>query len=179
MIIIYNCYGGTHSSILTSSVHLNILPNNDIPTKEKILELKYFNKLTYKDMGKLILHGVDNEGNKVYSLGRGTSKAIIPALRNLSKELSSMNDNSDSFIYVNTSPTVPLSMTFGGFFSRGLKLDFLGVPLLVRGAKKSYKDVISLCETTKKLCKDYNSSKVIIDIDKKGNVTIEKLPISY
>lgn len=59
----------------------------------------------------------------------------------------------EKIIFSNTSPTVPLSMTFGGLFSRGLKIDFIGVPLLVKGAKQSYKNVIELVNNTKKVAK--------------------------
>ena len=69
----------------------------------------------------------------------------------------------EKIIFSNTSPTVPLSMTFGGLFSRGLKIDFLGVPLLVKGAKKSYKNVIELVNHTKKRAKKDKSGIIILD----------------
>lgn len=83
MIFIYNCYGGTHSSSLASAVHLKKLPLDRIPTREEILGTEYFNKLKYKDMGRIIYRGTDEEGNKVFSVGRGTSKVLIPCLKNL------------------------------------------------------------------------------------------------
>ncbi len=41
-------------------------------------------------------------------------------------------------------------MTIGGFFSRGLKIDFIGVPLLILGAKQCGKRINQLVEHTKK-----------------------------
>jgi hypothetical protein len=35
MVIIYNCYGGTHSSILASAIHLKKLPIDRIPSKQE------------------------------------------------------------------------------------------------------------------------------------------------
>jgi len=116
MVIIYNCYGGTHSSILASAVHLKKLPSDRVPSKQEILSLEYFNKLTYKDMGRLIFHGTDEEGNRVYTIGRGTSKALIPAMRNLAIELYRQSAIKEGFAFINCSPTVPLTMTIGGFF---------------------------------------------------------------
>jgi hypothetical protein len=83
LIYIYNCYGGTHSSSLASAVHLKKLPLDRIPTTEEILGTDYFNKLNSKDMGKIIYRGTDDEGNKVYTIGRGTSRILIPCLKDL------------------------------------------------------------------------------------------------
>ncbi|MDF2839722.1 MAG: hypothetical protein K0Q99_493 [Clostridia bacterium] len=171
MIIIYNCYGGTHSSILTSSVHLGILPSDSIPSKQELLNTKYFNKLRYKDMGTLIFHGVDEYGNKVYTIGRGTSRALIPAMRNLTMEMHKLYHVNEGFAYVNTSGTVPLPMTFGGFFSRGLKIDFIGVPLLVMGAQRSYMNMVNLAQKTKQLCLEKPDNCFIIDMNEKGQIS--------
>lgn len=54
-------------------------------------------------------------------------------------------------------------MTFGGLFSRWLKIDFIGVPLLVKGAKQSYKDIIELVKYTKKVAKEDKSEIIILD----------------
>jgi len=43
MIYIYNCYGGTHSSILAIAYHLKMLDETREPTKEEILNLPNFN----------------------------------------------------------------------------------------------------------------------------------------
>ena len=171
MIIVYNCYGGTHSSILTSAVHLGYLPSDSIPSKKEILNTKYFNKLHYKDMGKMIFHGEDAEGNKVYTIGRGTSKALIPAIINLTMEMHKLYNVNEGFAYINTSGTVPIAMTLGGFFSRGLKIDFIGVPLLAIGAKRSYGKVIALAQKTKQLCKQKPDNCFIIDMDQKGQIS--------
>ncbi len=172
MIIIYNCYGGTHSSILSSAIHLGLLPKDRIPSKKEILELKYFNKLTYKDMGRLIFHGIDEDGNKVYTIGRGTSKALIPAMRNLTSEFHNVYKINDTFAFINCSPTVPPTMTIGGFFSRGLKINVIGVPLLAMGARKNYFKTIELVEKTKKLCRDKYPEYTIIDLDAKGRLSL-------
>lgn len=171
MIIIYNCYGGTHSSILTSAVHLGKLPNDRIPSKKEILNTEYFNRLRYKDMGRLIFHGVDECGNKVFTIGRGTSRALIPAMRNLSLTLHKECSLNESFVFVNTSGMVPPAMTMGGFFSRGLKIDFIGVPLLAIGARQNYHKIVELANKTKKLCKEMPKECLILDMDQKGHIT--------
>ncbi len=171
MIIVYNCYGGTHSSILTSAVHLGMLPSDRVPSKQEILSTKYFNQLKYKDMGRLIFHGTDEYGNKVYTVGRGTSKALIPAMRNEVLELHRQYHLPEGFAYVNTSGTVPLAMTLGGFFSRGLKIDFIGVPLLATGAVHTYNNIIELAKKTKQVCNEKPADCVVLEMNEKGQVS--------
>ncbi len=162
MIFIYNCYGGTHSSSLAAAVHLKKLPLDRIPTKEEILNVDQFNKLTYRDMGRIIYRGTDEEGNKVFSVGRGTSKVLIPCLENLVKILHDECGLNDKIIFSNMSPTVPPTMTMGGFFSRGLKIDFIGVPLLVVGAEHAYKKVIEIVERTKESAKTLKEPVLVL-----------------
>lgn len=172
MIIIYNCYGGTHSSILASAIHLKNLPSDRIPSKHEILSLKYFNKLNYKDMGRLLFHGTDDEGNQIYTIGRGTSKALIPAMRNLSITLCKKNYLDEHFLFVNCSSTVPPLMTIGGFFSRGLHLDFIGVPLLTAGTRRTYYNISKLVEMSKEICRKNSNNNLVIDIDEKGRSSV-------
>ncbi len=80
LIYIYNCYGGTHSSALAAAYHLKKLPFSRKPSKNEILSTDCFNQLSPKEMGKLIFHGLDEEGHQVYTIGRGSSKAVIPAM---------------------------------------------------------------------------------------------------
>lgn len=147
MIFIYNCYGGTHSSSLASSIHLGILPSDRVPSREEILNTPYFDKLCYKDMGKIIYRGTDRWGNKVYTMGRGTSKVLIPAFEHLIEILGTECGLDQDVVLVNASSTVPPLMTMGGFLSRGLKLRFIGRPLLALGAQQTYFNIVELVET--------------------------------
>ncbi|MGA9287976.1 MAG: DUF3189 family protein [Anaerobacillus sp.] len=163
MIYIYNCYGGTHSSALAAAYHLNKLPLEQVPTKEEILTIDIFNKLTRSDMGRIIFHGEDVNGDKVYTIGRGGSKVLLPALNHLSLLFHDTFDMKEPVIFSNTSPTVPLAMTFGGMFARGLKINFIGVPLLVIGAKQAHQNIVDLVRYTKsqrELCK---SQSIILE----------------
>ena len=91
------------------------------------------------------------------------SKILIPGLYNLASMLHKQNLLNEKIIFSNTSPTVLLPMTFGGLFSRWLKIDFIGVPLLIKGAKKLYKNVIELVNHTKKTAKEDKSEVIILD----------------
>lgn len=166
MIFIYNCFGGTHSSSLASAVHLKKLPLDRIPTSKEILNTDQFNRLTYKDIGRIIYRGTDEEGNKVYSVGRGTSKVLIPCLKNFITILHNEYGFNEKIIFSNMTPTVTFPMTIGGFLSRGLGIDFIGVPLLVIGAQQAYRKVVEVVKYTKECAKTLNDP-VLVLINKK------------
>lgn len=163
MIYIYNCYAGTHSSALAAAYHLRKLPKDRIPSKEEILRIETFNRLTSKDMGRIIFHGTDENGDKVYTMGRSGSKVVLPAMRNLVTLLAGNEKLQDKVVFSNASPTVPLAMTFGGLFSRRLHIDFIGVPLLIKGAQQTYGNIISLVERTKNLAKSQQNLVEVLD----------------
>ena len=140
MIFIYTDFGGTHSTALAAAYHLNKLPTDRKLTKEEILNVDYFNKLKTEDMGKIIFHGIDENGNPVYTIGCGASKVVVPAMKHLGEILQNIIKVMKDY-FSNTSPTVPLPMTFGGLFSRRFHIDFIGVPLLIWGAKLSCDNV--------------------------------------
>ncbi|WP_191567342.1 DUF3189 family protein [Metabacillus idriensis] len=163
MIYIYNDYGGTHTTALAAAYHLKQLPQSERTlTSEEILNVKYFNQLTKKDFGKLIFHGNDEDGNSVYTIGRKRDKLVVPALKELTLLLQNKFHINEKIVFSNTSPTVPIVMSFGGFFSRGLKIDFIGVPLLVKGAKQCCDNVFRLVENTKQIGKTPFNENVII-----------------
>jgi hypothetical protein len=168
MIFIYNCYGGTHSSSLASAVHLKKLPLDRIPTRDEILNTDQFNKLKYKDMGHIIYRGTDEDGNKVYSVGRGTSKVLIPGLQNLIEILHKECGLNDKIVFSNMSPTVPPAMTIGGFFSRGLGINFIGVPFLVIGAKQAYMKIVEIVNYTKESAKNLDKPVLVLLNDKQN-----------
>jgi len=166
MIYIYNDYGGTHTTSLAAAYHLNKLPLNRKLTKDEILGTQYFNKLQTSDMGKLIFHGVDDEGNPVYTVGRGSSKAVIPSLKDMYAILQDRFHFTESIVFSNTSHSVPLAMTIGGLLSRRLRIHFLGVPLLVLGAKQCCLDIRRLVSYTKQFKTSKSGS--ILDLDNKN-----------
>ena len=163
MIFIYNCYGGTHTSSLASEIHLKRLPDDRRPTDDEILNAKYFNKLGYQDMRKLIFRGVDEEGNKVFTLGRGMAKTLIPFAENFINLMHSEYGFAEKFVLSNMSPTVPPFMTMGGFFSRGLGIDFLGVPLLVVGAKQAYDRIVKIVNRTREQARSFEGTVLVLE----------------
>ncbi|CAM4461492.1 DUF3189 family protein [Paenibacillus tarimensis] len=163
MIYIYNDYGGTHTTVLAASYHLKKLTEERVPTDSEVLNLPNFNKLVSRDRGKLYYHGTDDEGNRVYTIARGPSKLLVPGMVNMLAMLIDEHKLEDKIILSNTSPTVPLPMTIGGFLSRGLKMNTIGVPLILMGVKQTYQNIIDLVHHTKSAAKSASTQVVVLD----------------
>lgn len=163
MIFIYNDFGGTHTTSLAAALHLQIIKPESFPfSKEEILAVPYFNKLTKQDLGKLIFHGKDQNGNPVYTIGRKSQDLVVPSLESLGLMLFEHFKIEDRLIFSNTSPTVPKIMSIGGFFSKGLKVDFIGVPLLIKGANQCINEIYKLVENTKQMANTPEQDQIIV-----------------
>ena len=99
----------------------------------------------------------------MYTIGRRSSKLVVPAMKNLILLIQSKHQFHEQIIFSNTSPTVPLAMSIGGFLSRGLKIDFLGVPLLVIGAKQCCDNIFRLVENTKRIAQSSKEQVTILE----------------
>ncbi|MCT4570963.1 DUF3189 family protein [Bacillus thuringiensis] len=163
MIYIYTDFGGTHTTSLAAAYHLNKLPTDRKLTKEEILNVDYFNKLKTEDMGKIIFHDFDN----VFARFLLNASSLVQQL--LMRRIQSYIQDDhvhlchEKIIFSNTSPTVPLPMTFGGLFSRRFHIDFIGVPLLVWGAKICCDNIQRLVSYTKEAGRLTNDYVVILD----------------
>jgi hypothetical protein len=87
---------------------------------------------------------------------------VVPALKDLFLLLQEKYNFEERIVFSNTSPTVPFPMTIGGFFARGLKIDSIGVPLLVMGAKKCCDNVFRLVEYTKEVGNSDLGKKIVV-----------------
>ena len=164
MIYIYNDFGGTHTTSLAAAYHLKELDQSERKlTKEEILRVNYFNKLTKKDAGQILFHGIDENGDSVYTIGRRSSKLVVPAMKNLILLIQSKHQFHEQIIFSNTSPTVPVAMSIGGFLSRALKIDVLGVPLLVIGAKQCCDNIFRLVENTKRVAQSSKEQVTVLE----------------
>lgn len=162
MIYIYNDFGGTHTTSLAAAYHLRLLKLSAL-TKNDILSVPYFNQLTKKEAGQILYRGMDEENNPVYTIGRRSSKYVVPALTDLCTILLRRYGEKEKVIISNTSPTVPPLMTAGGFLSRELGIDSIGVPLLVKGAQQCHDLIFHLVEETKQVSKDSHQQVVVME----------------
>lgn len=147
MYIIYHCVGGSHSSITASSIHLGLLPTDRKPSVEELLDVPFYDTLNKEDQGRIILRGIDEFGNKVFTLSRQFyPHLIIPAIQD-AWELA--GGNRKDLLIVNTMTSVNFIMKIGGFSSRRLKLVTFGRPIVARGTIKSYDKLLKIVKDTK------------------------------
>ena len=72
--IIYSCYGGAHSSIVASAIHIGYLPINRIPTTEEISNTPYYD--AQSDSRVHLFIWVHEKLRKIYALGMGLSNRV-------------------------------------------------------------------------------------------------------
>ncbi len=149
MKIIYCCFGGAHSSVVTASIHLGYLPIDRIPTKEEILMLPFYDSAKNSEIGTPRYMGVDIKGNRVYFLGLGHARNYYMEL--LHEFYKECNIGLENDIIV-TDVTILLNFftRLGGFMSRKLNMVSIGRPLTVYGILKKYPSFVELVKNVKK-----------------------------
>lgn len=156
MIVVYHDVGGAHSTAAAANIHINKLPMDRVATKEELLKLPTFDKMTKADMGHLIYIGDDEYKNKVYTLPRQYKpNLVIPAIKDMH---SILEPNVDDLIIVDTMPTVNLLMKIGGFSSRRLHWVSFGRPIVIKGTQQAYMDIVNIVKGVKNNLKNYIKS---------------------
>lgn len=147
MHIIYHDVGGSHSSVVATYIHLNRLPIDRVPNSKEILKVPMFDKLNTKYMGRLIFHGIDEFGNRVYTLSRLYYKhPVTNAIRSI-PQMIGIDEN--EILLADTSPTVNFLMKVGGGSSRKLRFVSFGRPIVAYGTMKAYGDIVDVVNKVK------------------------------
>lgn len=146
MIIIYHCYGGAHSSVISAAIHIGMLPDNRIPDYEEIKNLPFYDKTTSKEIGIPFYFGKDKSGNRVYIMGMGSEEKRIKEILCIFLRIEK-KDNLKIHLE-NTLKNVNWIVRIGGFLSRGLGLIFPGRFLTILGLRLNYPKFI---ETVKRV----------------------------
>lgn len=142
--VIYHCYGGAHSSVVSAAIHLGLLRRDRLPSKENLLEIPSFDQSEAKDRGQLLFYGRDYRGVEVYAIGMGGGSRVLK--RTLYSFFREEGILEDRLLLVHTLSQVNLCTRVGGFLSRGLGWVSLGRPLVIRGILTSYGRFVDLVE---------------------------------
>lgn len=146
MIIIYHCFGGSHSSVTAAAVHLGLLGKNRIPSDEELMAIPYFDKTVNGDFGHIRFMGVDEYNNRIYVLGK---KALGDRCNNTLIGIGRVLGSSEKVLPVNTMTSVNWLMKLGGFSSRRLGIVWPGRNLVSYGTRKAFFDLVNLVEITR------------------------------
>ncbi|MDD3852322.1 MAG: DUF3189 family protein [Syntrophomonadaceae bacterium] len=146
MIIIYHCFGGSHSSVTAAALHLGLLEKNRIPSAEELMAIPYYDKTVNGDFGHIRFMGVDEYNNRIYVLGK---KALGDRCNNILVGISRILGASEKVIPVNTMTSVNWFMKLGGFGSRRLGIVWPGRNMVSYGTQKAFFDLVNLVEITR------------------------------
>lgn len=149
MKIIYNCFGGSHSSVTAAAIHTGRLPIDRVAKKEELLSTPYFDAQISLDHGRIRFMGYDDVGNEVYIASKHNLgsyyKKIMTVILNLTEY-----ENND-IIFVDTMPYVNIWMMIGGYLSRRLGV-LIGRAIIIYGTQLSYHRFIKLVCRIKQQC---------------------------
>jgi hypothetical protein len=145
--IIYNCFGGAHSSVTAAAIHLGLLTDISKVSAEELLNLPYFDAQEGKDHGRIRFMGFDSWGNEVYITGKKNLGMFYERIMQHLLVLS--GEKPENYIFINTMPYVNLWMVIGGYLSRRLRLKCLGRPIVILGTRKSYGKFVRLVKSVK------------------------------
>lgn len=146
MKIIYHCFGGSHSSVLASAIHLGLIDKSRLPTMEEMMAIPYYDKTSDADFGSIRFMGIDEFKNEIYVLGK---KSMGKRYANILLGIADILGVSDKLISVNCMNQVNWSMKIGGFTSRRMGLEWLGRPVLGSGSRDAFFNLVNLVEYTR------------------------------
>ncbi|MGI6226062.1 MAG: DUF3189 family protein [Peptococcales bacterium] len=136
MHIIYNCYGGSHSSVTAASIHAGLLQDNRVPTPEEFMKLPYYDQQVAKDHGYIRFIGEDEYGNKIYLTSKhNLSYHYETIMRSI---LCIAEIPNEDVVFVDTMPYVNWLMVLGGYLSRRLGLTYIGRPIVIWGTQIAF-----------------------------------------
>lgn len=147
MRIVYDDYGGAHSTPLAAALHLGLMQPDRIPTNDELMALPLFDRVTKAEQGCLVFMGADGEGHEVYIIGRGSSGIIVE--RALASGMVLAGGADACTMFVETLRHVNWWMRIGGFFSRALGWVSLGRPLVLYGTRRAFPQLVKLVDQTK------------------------------
>lgn len=136
MYIIYNCYGGSHSSVTAASIHAGLLKDNKVPTPKELMNLPYYDRQIAKDHGFIRYIGRDENGNNIYITSKhNLSHYYETIMRSI---LCIMEIPNEELVFVDTMPYVNWLMVVGGYLSRRLGLTTIGRPIVILGTQIAF-----------------------------------------
>lgn len=146
MIVIYHCFGGSHSSVTAAALHLGLIGKDHPPTMNELMALPYFDKTEDEDFGSIRFMGVDEYGNGVYVLGK---KSLGNRYSNILHGIADIMGVADQVLAVNTMTSVNWVMKIGGFISRRAGIVSVGRPIVGVGTREAFLALVNLVEITR------------------------------
>lgn len=148
MIIIFQCFGGTHTSIVAASLYTGRLSRQRAPQTRELIALPYYDRMDSSEMGKLHFIGPDKWDNPVFALGSGKWGAEIREI--LAAFLDLSGRKKQPVAVIDCLQTINSVTRIGGYISRCLGLTGIGRPLVNYGIQSGYRQLLHLVESFEK-----------------------------
>lgn len=143
-IVVYHCFGGTHSSIIAANLHLGRLPWQVLPQRDELLALPHFDKLGSDAQGLVIPQGKDEGENLVCTVSRRSEGRLLENILSSYSHLLGVE-----LLVVDALAPLGSLARVGGFLSRRWGVISLGRVLLLGDCLRVYPRFLDLVGETR------------------------------
>ncbi len=147
MIFIYNCFGGSHSSVTAAAIHLAMLTENKIPTAGELTALPFYDAQVNEDHGRIRFMGYDRQGHSVYITSKRNLKGHYETIMRKVMEIGGIDQN--DLVFIDTMPYVNIWMIVGGYLSRRLGFTLPGRKIVIYGTQQAFFKFVHLVRLIK------------------------------
>ncbi len=141
--VVYHCYGGAHTSVVSAALHLGRLPREGVLGRDDFEGLEQFDSLQTR-IGQIHHLGRDRRGVEVKALGLGGGTEVLwPLYLQL---MDVVGWKQGEIIGCHTLPAAGWLLRVGGFLSCRLRLTWLGRPLVIRGVRRAHPRLVCYVE---------------------------------
>lgn len=144
MIVIFQCYGGTHTSVVAAAIYTGRLNRMRLPAGTELENLPYFDRVAGHHVGNLHYFGHDKEQNPVFILG--SRKWGGSVIKLLAATLETEKRTGAAVAVIDCLEHVTLPVRIGGVLSRCFHLTALGRLLLKFGIRLIYPGLVMQVE---------------------------------
>lgn len=146
--IFYQCYGSTHSSVVSAAIHLGLLPSTRRPRAKELLALPLFDQVPNDQVGHPFFLGRDEAGRQIYAIGLDGQPFLLKRL--VADFLKLHGLDPEVYRFYDALSQAGFLVRLGGFLSRRLGLVTLGRPLTILGIQMNYPRFVQLVKRVKK-----------------------------
>lgn len=136
MKIFYCCWGSAHTSVVSSHIHLGLLPNHRRALFREINALKMYDRTPNSEIGTIFYVGDDSLGNQVYFMGFGPQKQLVR--QSIMDYLQLQGIDPHETMFVDAIVNATWLTCVGGYLSRRLGITWIGRPLTIIGILQNY-----------------------------------------
>lgn len=150
MMVFYQCYGRSHSSVVAAHIHLGNLSYQAVPSVSQIMALPLFDQAEKADFGRPLKIGRDPEGHEIFVLGLGTAtREGMGVICSIFRE-----SGVEEPLVVGTLMGLGILARLGGFLSRQAGLVAVGRPLAAYGVRGNYPRLVSTVTSVKRFLRE-------------------------